>query len=68
MSTLRDTFTIRERQVARLIEQGCSRSEVAEALDVTVFAIDKHLQMLFAKTGARTCRRLQALLAADGSL
>ena len=48
---LPDTITTRERDVIRLVLEGSSTQQIAEALCITPSTVKKHLNSIFAKTG-----------------
>jgi two-component system nitrate/nitrite response regulator NarL len=51
-------LTARERDVMRLLLEGCSNKEIGAELGVSESAIKASLQQLFAKTGVRTRSQL----------
>jgi two-component system nitrate/nitrite response regulator NarL len=51
-------LTTRERDVMRLLLEGCSNKEIGAELGVSESAIKASLQQLFAKTGVRTRSQL----------
>ena len=51
-------FTARERDVMRLLLEGCSNKEIGAELGVSESAVKASLQQLFAKTGVRTRSQL----------
>lgn len=51
-------LTAREREVMRLLLEGCSNKEIGSELGVSESAIKASLQQLFAKTGVRTRSQL----------
>lgn len=48
------SLTERDRQVLRLLLEGCSNKEIATKLNLSESAVKAALQQLFAKTGVRT--------------
>ncbi len=46
-------LTDREREILRLICQGCSNQEIAEALDISRHTADTHRRNILSKTGAK---------------
>jgi DNA-binding NarL/FixJ family response regulator len=51
-------FSARESQVAQLVASGLSNAQVAERLDVSVKAVEKHLSSIYRKVGFRSRTRL----------
>jgi non-specific serine/threonine protein kinase len=47
-----EALTAREREVTRLVAEGCSNRDIAQALTVEVKTIEAHLTRIFAKLGA----------------
>jgi DNA-binding NarL/FixJ family response regulator len=47
--SLSDTLTLRERQVLKLIAEGCRNREIAEALFLSVKTVEKHRANLMCK-------------------
>jgi DNA-binding NarL/FixJ family response regulator len=66
-----DDLMVRERDVLHLIGQGRSNQGIAEALMVTVSAVERHVTSIFAKLGlpqeAHDHRRVLAVLQYLGS-
>ena len=60
------TLTTRQRDVLRLLRQGCSTREIAAALDVAVPTVKSHLRALYRYLGASN--RLEAVLKAEPSM
>jgi DNA-binding NarL/FixJ family response regulator len=62
-----DQLTPREREVLGLMAQGLSNQSVADALVVSLAAVEKHTQRIFAKLGLlpddAAHRRVMAVLA-----
>ena len=62
-----DELTPREREVLALMAQGRSNRGIAEALEVTTHAIERHVSGIFSKLGVSEApadhRRVQAVLA-----
>lgn len=54
----RPRLTPRERDVMRLLLEGCSNKEIGNELGVSESAVKASLQQLFAKTGVRTRSQL----------
>jgi two-component system nitrate/nitrite response regulator NarL len=54
----RPKFTTREREVMRLLLEGCSNKEIGARLSASESAVKASLQQLFAKTGVRTRSQL----------
>jgi two-component system nitrate/nitrite response regulator NarL len=52
------SLTDRDRQVMRLLLEGCSNKEIAAQLGISESAVKAALQQLFAKTGVRTRSQL----------
>ena len=61
---LRDQYGLTERQiaVARLLAQGHSNNEIAEALGLSPFTTRNHTEQVLAKLGASTRARVGAIL------
>jgi DNA-binding NarL/FixJ family response regulator len=47
-------ITPRDRQVLRLLVQGCSNKEIAAQLDISPRTVKQHLRTLFLRAGTRT--------------
>lgn len=50
----------RERDVLRLLVQGMSNSEIAQALTITINTVKMHVRNIYAKLGVRN--RAQAII------
>lgn len=55
-------LSVCERDVARLVAQGCSNDEVARALGKSVMTVKKQLGAIYRKLGVPTRGRLGAML------
>jgi DNA-binding NarL/FixJ family response regulator len=62
------SVTAREREVAALLAQGCSNSEIAAALVVSPYTVQDHIKSLFEKTGVSSRRELVARIFLDDYL
>ena len=51
-------LTICEEDVLRLIAEGCSAKEVARRIDVSPRTVEKHIDNIRAKMGARNTARV----------
>jgi DNA-binding CsgD family transcriptional regulator len=51
-------LTEREQQLARLVLQGFSTTDIAIRLVISVHTVQEHLKNIFAKTGVRSRRDL----------
>ena len=58
-----DALTASERRVARMAAEGMSNKEIAQALFVTVKAVEVHLSSAYRKLGIDSRRRLPEALA-----
>jgi DNA-binding CsgD family transcriptional regulator len=58
-------LTPREAEIARLVSQGRSTAEIAEALTISVYTVQDHLKAIFDKTGTRSRGELVAHLFAQ---
>ena len=54
-------LTRREREILRLVSQGCSNAEIAGTLFIAVATVRKHLENVFNRTGVRTRSAAAAL-------
>ena len=59
-------LTARETQVMRCVKDGLSNAQVARRLGITEATVEKHLEHVYARTGARS--RVQALTLCAGVL
>jgi DNA-binding CsgD family transcriptional regulator len=50
-ATLRDTLSFRELEVLAITSAGCTNSETAKRLNVTVHAVKFHLSSVYRKLG-----------------
>ncbi len=62
----RPTLTTRETEVMRCVRDGLSNAQVARRLGITEGTVEKHLEHVYARTGARC--RVQALNLCAGAL
>lgn len=60
------SLTPREREVARLVIDGRSSEDIAQALFISVHTVRDHVKAIFAKTGASRRHDLLAALAGNG--
>jgi DNA-binding CsgD family transcriptional regulator len=58
-------LTLREREVLRLVGEGCTNAEIAEQLVISVSTVRKHMEHVFDRTGVRTRTAALAVLRAD---
>ena len=61
-----DALTASERRVARMAAEGMSNKEIAQALFVTVKAVEVHLSNVYRKLDIDSRRRLPGALEPDG--
>jgi len=61
-------LTLRERQVADLILQGLSYTEIAKELEISPNTIKTHRMLLYSKLEINSKRELFALMKASGIL
>jgi DNA-binding CsgD family transcriptional regulator len=59
------SFTARERDVARLVVDGLSSSDIAQALFISVYTVRDHVKAIFGKAGVSRRQELIAVLAGD---
>jgi DNA-binding CsgD family transcriptional regulator len=59
------SLTAREREVARLVIDGLSSEDIAQALFISVHAVRDHVKAIFAKTGVSRRHDLVAALAGN---
>jgi DNA-binding CsgD family transcriptional regulator len=59
------SLTAREREVARLVIDGLSRQDIAQALFISAHTVGDHLKAIFGKTGVSGRQDLVAALAGD---
>ena len=55
-------LTMREREIAMLIDEGLSNREVAERLTLSVRTVESHIYRAMARTGTTSREELTALL------
>ena len=53
-SVMADVLTPRQREVVALVAEGLSNGEVADRLDVSVKAVEKHVSAALRRSGARS--------------
>ncbi len=58
-------FTVREREVVKLVLQGLSSIEMAQALHVSSHTVQDHLKAIFTKVGVRSRGELVAKMLGD---
>lgn len=59
------SLTAREREVARLVIDGLSSQDIAQALFISAHTVRDHLKAIFGKTGVSRRQDLVAALAGD---
>lgn len=59
-------MTDRERQIARLVAEGCSNAEIAVRLSLRPQTVKNRISLIYEKTGVRNRVALAILVAREG--
>lgn len=59
-------FTAREMEIARLLVKGLSNPQIADAMNLNINSVKKHLAIMYAKLGANSRAEAAVLLAKAG--
>jgi DNA-binding CsgD family transcriptional regulator len=49
-----DMLSPREREIARMVANGCTNKMIASVLDISLWTVSTHLRRIFAKLGVST--------------
>ncbi len=66
VATVRDTLTVRERQILKLVAEGHGNKKIADYLNISVKTVEKHRSTLMHKLGLRNSAMLAAYAVNNG--
>jgi DNA-binding CsgD family transcriptional regulator len=58
----------REREIVRMVAQGCSNKTIAAVLDISTWTVSTHVRRIFAKLSVNSRAAMVAILLSEGEL